>query len=758
MGELVRQESFLGNRKNFVGDKSTDLVLETIGKVYIKTQNKSRLLNDLFTAIDNLEEGTNIIVLEDGQTTATITYPGDGKLVYDSSLGILYITLNNEYIELVNSGKSEGYVLRTGDTMTGSLTIELKDISSPPLIINSTNLVNNLNAELLDGKKSSEYAIKSNNEDISGDWVFSGKNTFNRDNTFNGGSYYNGNLESAGGFEGGMSGYGWQLDFQTNTLTVDYLVVRKIAQFNQDAEEIANQIVAGANGSLWSSMSTTINGVTDITTDDIYKISKITAQGERVSYTKGTIGSSEDLMDLHEDEFSYDNNYNEIYNYWDYFQGEYYSLDLSNELVQLNDILRCYKNSPDGKRYYDCVVTSNLEMVIVRCSTLNNNTYTKLPELAKTTENFSSDLTEEPDEETAPPEEEVSESNYILYPTLGDVLVKIGNLNGAVGLYQTWIEDDSPSLNLYDNIDTPNYKELKEKVIEVENPETGATEQKVIKESSLNTRIGVLNNIYDTVLKPSGVGLYSANSFTKGEWFVGSGTTGWSASGGSIKFLNEGVNSGLILGSDGKIDSANADFELFTDNVKFPLRLRADWEEDDENKVSHILNKPDIYLKSEVDQLFITNQSDWNTTNTTSPSYIKNKPDFGSVGTWTKRQISAASGSHTFEAIMKTNPVIGMYVFTFVMPMGAVLENWTGEDYRGTTIFSGDNWSTLLGGVPISYTTCIQNTPRYTEHNRGINLYVTNSNLKLCGQSCNDATMAMVNSHWYITICGTIAL
>lgn len=166
MADLIRQEQFLGSRKNIVGDKSTDLVLETIGKVYIKTQNKSRLLNELFTAIDNLEEGTNIMILENSQTIQNIEYPGDNKLVYDPTLGILYITLNNEYIPLVDKSSGDSYVNKKGDTMTGQLTIELEDSSVPPLIINSKVLIPNLNAELLNGMSSDEYAIKNKNETI----------------------------------------------------------------------------------------------------------------------------------------------------------------------------------------------------------------------------------------------------------------------------------------------------------------------------------------------------------------------------------------------------------------------------------------------------------------------------------------------------------------------------------------------------------------------------------------------------------------
>ena len=49
---LIRSEPFLGNTKTIVGDKMADLVLETLGKVYIKFGRSTRLLNDLFTLLD----------------------------------------------------------------------------------------------------------------------------------------------------------------------------------------------------------------------------------------------------------------------------------------------------------------------------------------------------------------------------------------------------------------------------------------------------------------------------------------------------------------------------------------------------------------------------------------------------------------------------------------------------------------------------------------------------------------------------------
>ena len=52
----IRTESFLGGNKVIVDNKYTDLVLETLGKVYIKTGNSSRVLSDVLALLDKVTE------------------------------------------------------------------------------------------------------------------------------------------------------------------------------------------------------------------------------------------------------------------------------------------------------------------------------------------------------------------------------------------------------------------------------------------------------------------------------------------------------------------------------------------------------------------------------------------------------------------------------------------------------------------------------------------------------------------------------
>lgn len=254
----IRTESFLGGDKVIVGNKYTDLVLETLGKVYIKTGNSSRVLSDVLALLDKATESEiksqTIIVgslLEMGQ----MEYPGDGFFVYNTLTTTLYISYDERYVALIEAaeGAGDGYVRRKGDTMTGQLEI---NTVGPPLIVASSKLVNNLNVEFIGGYAADDLAKKRVDEYITGNWTFKGKGVSKNNWTFNQNVRMYGDLVTSGSltspeFASGFGGYGWRLDADTNTLTVDYLVVRKAMRVY---EMVINKISA-TNGSLWVSNS-----------------------------------------------------------------------------------------------------------------------------------------------------------------------------------------------------------------------------------------------------------------------------------------------------------------------------------------------------------------------------------------------------------------------------------------------------------------------------------------------------------------------
>lgn len=174
MSDLVRNESYIGKKYNFVGTVQTDLILETIGKVYIKQQNKMTRLDQLVEQIINKHQAESpIIILGEDQSIPLATYPGEGVLIYDPINQLLYITYNEDYMMLVDTGGKEIYVKLNGDTMTGQLQIELEDTTLPPLVVNTNVLVENLNSQYLNGYSSDDFLRQDTpTATISGDWTF----------------------------------------------------------------------------------------------------------------------------------------------------------------------------------------------------------------------------------------------------------------------------------------------------------------------------------------------------------------------------------------------------------------------------------------------------------------------------------------------------------------------------------------------------------------------------------------------------------
>lgn len=256
--ENIRTETFLGSDKVIVGNKYTDLVLETLGKVYIKTGNSSRVLSDVLKLLDQVQESdikSQTIIVGSTLEMEQMEYPGDGFFVYNTLTTTLYIAYDERYIALIEAaeGAGDGYVRRRGDTMTGQLEI---NTVGPPLIVASSKLVNNLNAEYIDGYASDDLAKKKVDEYIYGNWTFKGKgvsenNWVFKDNVRMYGDLVTSKSLTSPEFASGFGGYGWRLDADTNTLTVDYLVVRKAMKVY---EMVINKISA-TNGSIWVSNS-----------------------------------------------------------------------------------------------------------------------------------------------------------------------------------------------------------------------------------------------------------------------------------------------------------------------------------------------------------------------------------------------------------------------------------------------------------------------------------------------------------------------
>lgn len=249
--ENVRVDSLLGNKKVIVGNPYSDIVLETLGKVYVKTGNNLKVLSDVLKLLDqaNEKDSTGTIIVDSQSAMEEMEYPGDGRFIFNTFTKTLYISYDERYVALITAEDGEDsdkYVKKSGDVITGKLEFTTNEA---PLIVASSKLVKNFNAEYVGGYAADKLAKRLENEYIYGNWTFKSSGTsedtwlFKRNVRFNQDLIIDGSLSTAQ-FQ---SGYGWRLDSTTNTLTIDYLVVRKAMRVY---EMVINKITA-TNGSIW---------------------------------------------------------------------------------------------------------------------------------------------------------------------------------------------------------------------------------------------------------------------------------------------------------------------------------------------------------------------------------------------------------------------------------------------------------------------------------------------------------------------------
>lgn len=268
----VKKEQILGSNKIVVGEKYNDLVLRTLGKVYIQTGSSIALLNDVINKMAKSEVSKSNLTIVAKDEDVNSSGAADESFIFVQSSANLYIVVNGVAIPIVAKNEAEinwtnlkkefiskhedGFVngtLGANDLTSNGLNVNDAVFNNPvkinseiaPLEIESRELVKNLNAEYLGGIKNDRFTIRDANESISGSW------TFNRETLFDEVVKYGGSLISKYGFASGFSGYGWKLDDKSNTLTIDNLVVRKAMHVY---ELIVNRINA-TNGSFWVSDS-----------------------------------------------------------------------------------------------------------------------------------------------------------------------------------------------------------------------------------------------------------------------------------------------------------------------------------------------------------------------------------------------------------------------------------------------------------------------------------------------------------------------
>lgn len=164
-----------------IGVEGKNLVLKTLGRVYIKVKDRKYELafrpedtQNVNTQSESGNDSSNLVFINSSTDINSLTYPGDNKLIISRD-GHLYLSENNGYTEIVITFTGKELSLENLN-ISGQIVFTENNV---PLVISNNSLIQNLNADLLDNYQASDFAIKSLTQDISGAWTYTGEQTFN---------------------------------------------------------------------------------------------------------------------------------------------------------------------------------------------------------------------------------------------------------------------------------------------------------------------------------------------------------------------------------------------------------------------------------------------------------------------------------------------------------------------------------------------------------------------------------------------------
>lgn len=276
-----------------IGSTSKDLVLNTFGRIYIRVRDRYYELNygnaGSNNTLNEQKGDPDIIILESSNNLASITYPGDNKVILTLDGGF-YITVNGEYRPYTIKQTGSSWEI---EDLTVKNPIKILTTTEPPFIINSKQLVENLNAQYLNGYTDDKFAKKAENESISGNWTI--KNILFVDNVLKSTNNKNTLNDTI-------------LDFANSTLDIDYINVRKAMRVY---EYIINRIKC-INGSFWVSDSAIIQSI------------------PKLSYSENEVSSwAYTIVDAIQDDF----NFGTLNNEWHTLE-EWYNIFIPNYSTQ----------------------------------------------------------------------------------------------------------------------------------------------------------------------------------------------------------------------------------------------------------------------------------------------------------------------------------------------------------------------------------------------------------------------------------------
>lgn len=555
MTNLIRNENLLGGSKTLVGSLDSDLILQSLGKIYIQRGKSIKLFDDIIKALVNVSNEDVIITSNDN-----IDYPGDGKFLFNKNNNTLYITVDGQLIPLIEASTKEGnYVKKSGDTMSGDLHL------NKSFTIKSDKLIENLNANYLEGLTSKEFAQKNSDEIIGGEWQFDNNTTFKKQTVFE-------DTITSPEFQSGFNGFGWRLDSKTNTLTIDNLIVRKVMKV---FELVINKIKA-TNGSLWITNSSKIKNIYYFNTqlpkakfiakEGNYTYNKVQYNGKYFETINGvfplpdsaSLQSSLKYINTNlkvcTDNFETTGVYNTVNIYNKYFNTNSFIIEVEDFVFDNGDLLTCQKlDSTRNIIQYDLLVISYLY------NSGNSGFYL------------------------------IQKSNDEI-PQVGDALVQYGNIynpDRQGSFYITSTEINSPFALVTDGANNPDYKQPYKRPIFTDNTETTVKQKngKYLYEwiKFIKVRLGKLDGQWDekyldehgnSTIK--GWGLYGQNVYLTGEFHLNNGQSiiDFTQDNVLLKFKNAGLEikdignnkQGIVMNADQiQILNNNVQTALFKD-------------------------------------------------------------------------------------------------------------------------------------------------------------------------------------------------
>jgi hypothetical protein len=193
-------ENNILNNSHVIGVGGRNLVLNTLGRVYVKVQEKYYEIDFKNGTVGGNGSGYGgVIVVNTNAEALALSYPGDNILIL-SKEGSIYYTQNGT-INLLGLDVNN----LIDPIIRGTVTIN--NGTKPPIIVESPILCTNLNAQFLNGYSSESFALKDVAETIQSEWTFASDVFIDR--SLN-------NVDS-----------NTVLDFSNSRLVIDYIDVRK---------------------------------------------------------------------------------------------------------------------------------------------------------------------------------------------------------------------------------------------------------------------------------------------------------------------------------------------------------------------------------------------------------------------------------------------------------------------------------------------------------------------------------------------------